>query len=216
MRWSRMFEQAFAEIAARPYEEEMELPTTLDGELVSSRSKQTQARRDFEDAPGLLLRNPNRGLADSMALDLNGSWYPVDARWQIVCKNVHNHYRPEFINDPLIKRGCEYLNAYLDVRDDADRDALANRFPDIHAAFEIYRGCDKFTRGRLEGCLLSQLPFEDVAAICEQPLSTIQNYENLFFDVRSRLEYRFVIREIAFSGTSFITGESRKATSISS
>ena len=73
MRWSRMFEQAFAGIATRPYEEELELPTSLDGEMSNTESKKTQARRDFEDNPALFLGYANRGFSNPMNLDLDGT-----------------------------------------------------------------------------------------------------------------------------------------------
>ena len=197
--FSRLFDQACAEILSRPAEPEIDLPATLDGSLVDPEAAKTPARRSFERSPSSFLRRPGQGLLPLMNLTSDNPNRPVDAGWQIVCSQVHGRFRPTAVErDPWIERGHGYLQMLLDCREVADHEKLACEMPGVHAAYTIYRSPDKFLRGRFEAYLLSTRFFEDIAVDCALPLAVVEAYERLFFCVRSRLKHSVLIRSIAF------------------
>ena len=189
------------EPSRRHMDQEVELPTTMDGPVIDPVAAKTQARRDFERCPTAYLRRASNSILESMRLELDWASRPVDAGWQIACTQVHRGFSVETIESNVwIERAHDYLSGLLDCPDDHSREKLADRSPDVHAAYTLYRTADKFIRGRLEGHLLANTPFEEVAAACVLPITVVEAYERLFFRVHGQRDSRSYLRFHAFEG----------------
>lgn len=104
---------------------------------------------------------------------------------------------PIAIDDEYVVRAFQYLTRTTALKkkpesktNDQERAAIAEDFPVLCMAQEIYTRCD-FLRWALEALVVSKMPPEEIAArIPGGTKELVQEYEAMFFDVRDRLSYR--------------------------
>lgn len=178
-----------------------ELRDSVAGPLLDPDALQTVSRRQFSSCPGTLLRCPHPGLQSPIFLTSAQPMRPVDARWQLVIQQVHRRLpATAFESDPWIGRAHRYLQALLDCQSNIEREVLGRRVPEVHTAFNIYRGPDKFVRGRLEAFLLTDRPYKEIALRCGLSLLAVECYERLFFCIRERAKHWLAAPHLCFDG----------------
>jgi hypothetical protein len=92
--------------------------------------------------------------------------------------------------DPTVRMARRYRRAWEACRTDADRQWLAARMPDLFAAHALYRDPAGRARAAVELRVLADQPAADVARAGGLPVTVVETFEAVFFDVRSRLAAR--------------------------
>jgi len=109
---------------------------------------------------------------------------PPGWRWHRASDVVANDRRvlPRH-DDGEVRRAVAYLRC---LSRGAPAARLARRWPELHAALEIYE-TDSVRRWELEALLLTTEPFDTVAARCGIRNDAVETYHDTFFHVRDRL-----------------------------
>jgi hypothetical protein len=117
---------------------------------------------------------------------------PVDSRWRVAAdRSLRAGYLPPPPHDdPWVERCTAFLLALLACRGEPDRQALADKEPDLDAAVRLYTGGDKIARGTLEARVLAGQTIPQVASLCGLSADAVAAYAALFFDVLGKLDGR--------------------------
>ena len=86
-----------------------------------------------------------------------------------------------------IRRAVDYLNSYNREPDPIRNNDLIVLYADIYTAHSMYLDRDSYFRCELEAMILARAEREELAIRIDVPVSCIIAYEELFFDVRSKL-----------------------------
>jgi hypothetical protein len=112
----------------------------------------------------------------------------VDHRWRVAVHRVRRRLPPDpRPEDEWVTKSERFIAAVVACRDEAERETVARRFPELDAAFSLRTAADKLARAGVEARILAGLPVAEVAAACGLAPSAIELYERLFFEVRARL-----------------------------
>jgi hypothetical protein len=114
---------------------------------------------------------------------------PVDARLRRVLKLAEQGEPATHRWDDVgVRLGLKYLNRLRASQGEADRERLAQDFPDLDAAYRLHVSADPLPRAILEARLLAGQIVPEVAAACGLTEAAVTAYEALFFDVLGKLE----------------------------
>jgi hypothetical protein len=134
-------------------------------------------------------------------LAFTDSGRPVDARWQVAQAIVDKHAtRHDFrrVMDEYVEQAVRYIVARGRCGGDEDVRRLADRMPQVHAAYVLRNTDDKLARGLVEARLLAGLTVAETAAACNVRVEILQWYEALFFRVVGLRQHRNYILCEAF------------------
>jgi hypothetical protein len=111
-------------------------------------------------------------------------------RWNRACWLAKRYrYAPRCQDDPQTLQAFRFIRAMNAYRTAASRNQARKDFPDHAAAHAIYR-TDNRTRLAVECRVLARESTEEIAHELSLPVSVVAAYEDVFFDVRSRLAAR--------------------------
>lgn len=92
-----------------------------------------------------------------------------------------------------IKRACEFKKSYDKESNPAINNELIIMYPDILSAYSMYTDKETFFRQELEAMILARMEPEALAYRADVPVAVITAYEELFFDVRRKLDNKSYI-----------------------
>ena len=93
-----------------------------------------------------------------------------------------------------INRAIDFMNSYEEDSNPLSNIDLVSEFGDIYQAYRIYIDEESLFRWELEACVLANVESAEIAVNVGTTESVIVAYEQLFFDVRERLDRQSYIR----------------------
>lgn len=109
--------------------------------------------------------------------------HPADWRWRRAMFRVETKSRRQLgADDDWVRRAARYLR---ELRKGFDRAVRVD--PDVTAAQQL-AGQHSLNRFEFEARILARQPANEIASRCCLATNVIEVYENLFFDVRERLD----------------------------
>ena len=109
--------------------------------------------------------------------------HPADWRWQRAVLRVETRSRRQLgADDDWVRRAARYLR---ELRKGFDRAVRLD--PDLAAAHQI-AGQHSLKRFEFEARILARQPANEIAPRCHLATNVIEVYQQLFFDVRDRLD----------------------------
>lgn len=109
--------------------------------------------------------------------------HPADWRWRRAMFRVETKSRRQLgADDEWVRRAARYLR---ELRKGFDRAVRVD--PDVTAAQQL-AGQHSLNRFEFEARILARQPANEIASRCCLATNVIEVYENLFFDVRDRLD----------------------------
>jgi hypothetical protein len=132
---------------------------------------------------------------------------PANWRW----KRAEMLCRPDFprvrslLADPRVSEAHAYLLAQRDP--DVSPPEIPRRWPELHAAADIYEQSTD-VRWVLEGLVVAGVTPLEISEQLPVSAATVHCYENIFFDVRDRLKFKWFVSTMLIgstNGISFVT-----------
>jgi hypothetical protein len=117
-----------------------------------------------------------------------GSGYtpdPIDVRWRLAGRLARHRSAPSG-EDAWTVKAAEFLAELVLCQDEGERRQLAEKMPDIEAAYQLSQA-DKLTRGLVQGRLLARQSSVEIAAACNLTPEAVEAFHAVFFDVRGLL-----------------------------
>ena len=117
-------------------------------------------------------------------------WRAPDWCWQRAALLARNELQPSRVDDRTVKRATKFLRSLDRSETAGDTQLLFNRDPALYWAHRLYQGQNEMysLRAELEARILANDNPERMSTVTGLSEQAIQNYEQMFFDVRSRLK----------------------------
>ena len=91
-----------------------------------------------------------------------------------------------------IKRAVQFYRALQRASTLSEIAKIEERYPEIYWAYMIFEQSDNL-RAIIDASVLARIPADDIASTASISVAAINTYEELFFDVRPRLQNEFYI-----------------------
>ena len=140
-------------------------------------------------------------IATRADIDRLSPFRPLDWRWRraqelVACGRNYCVHR----DDELTGRAMQYLRAAARCTTDREKTNLRQRMPDVVSAWELYDDAGSIG-GVVQASVLARQSPTAIARRVSRNTDDIVAYEQLFFDVRDRLNAKYFIHMQALGGS---------------